>query len=91
MANRLKQIITALKIYYSEPLEFSFRRFRAGLIYFTFGFILIYLAHNTLEPSLKQEVISLIGMLFIGVGFFIAIMAHIRMIISRIVMFIKRK
>ncbi|WP_245929169.1 hypothetical protein [Agarilytica rhodophyticola] len=88
---QLKQMIKALKIYYSVPLEFSFKRFRAGLIYFTFGFIVIYLAHNTLEPSLKQEIITFIGILFIAVGFFMAVMAHIRMIISRIIMFINKK
>lgn len=88
---KIKLILRGLKEYYSEPLTVPFRSFRNGLIYFTTGFIILYLAHNNLPPSLKQELLVLAGLCMIAVGFFMAMMAHIKMIISRIVTFFTKK
>lgn len=82
----------ALLEHYSEPLENSFHKFRNGLIYFTVGFIIIFTAHANVEPdSLQLEIITLFGLAMIAIGFFIAMMAQIRMIISRILLFIRKK
>ncbi len=79
-----------LSKHYSAPLTDSFHRFRNGLIYFTVGFMIVYYAHATLEDSLKLELITLFGLVMIAIGFFIAMMAQIRMIISRLVSFFKK-
>ncbi|MFL0809819.1 MAG: hypothetical protein K6L76_05340 [Agarilytica sp.] len=68
-------------------MKVSFKKFRDGLIYFTVGFIIIYLARNTLEASLKQELIVLFGLVMIGIGFLMAMLAQTRMVISRILHF----
>lgn len=91
MASKLKTLLNGLKEYYRAPLEVTFKKFRDGLIYFTVGFIIIYLAKNTLEASLKQELIVLFGLAMIAIGFFIAMLAQTRMIISRIVRFFDDK
>jgi len=91
MANKLKTIATGLKLYYSAPLNQTFRQFRNGLTYFSFGFIVIYLAQTSLAPSLQQEILTFIGVLIVAIGFFMALMAHIRMIISRILAFFLKR
>ncbi len=80
-----------LSKHYSAPLTDSFHRFRNGLIYFTVGFLIVYYAHATIEDSLKLELITLFGLIMIAIGFLIAMMAQIRMIISRVVSFFKTK
>ncbi len=91
MAYQLKDVIAALKHHYSAPLSQSFHKFRNGLIYFTVGFMIVFFAQSNLQPSLKQELITLFGLVMIAIGFFIAMMAQIRMIISRIVTFFTEK
>lgn len=88
---KINAILRGLKEYYSEPLTDSFRSFRNGLICFTCGFIIIFIAHNNLPPSLEQELLVMAGLVMIGLGFFIAMMAHVKMIISRIVAFFDKK
>ncbi|MFL0798932.1 MAG: hypothetical protein K6L80_00665 [Agarilytica sp.] len=83
-------IKTLLSKHYSAPLTESFHRFRNGLIYFTVGFMIVFYAQTTIEDSLKLELITLFGLLMIAIGFFIAMMAQIRMIISRLVSFFKK-
>lgn len=75
----------ALKQHYSAPLEVSFKQFRLGAMLFFFGLVLVYIAINNVAPSLIQEIITLIGLMITGLGFVIAMLAQIRMIISRIV------
>ena len=87
MAIRLKDIPQALREYYRAPFEVCFKKFRDGLIYFTVGFIIVYLAKSTLTPSLKQEIVVLCGLVMIGVGFLMAMLAQTRMIISRVLRF----
>ncbi len=78
--------------HYTAPLTTSFHKFRNGLIYFTVGFIIIFTAHANVEPdTLQLEIITLFGVAMIAIGFFIAMMAQVRMIISRIMMFIQKK
>lgn len=91
VAAYIKTALKALNIYYSVPLEKSFKQFRIGATFFCVGLIIIYLANQTIPPSLKQEVIIAIALFIAVIGFFIAIMAHIRMIISRIFSFLKTK
>ncbi|MFT5084454.1 MAG: hypothetical protein ACI9Y1_002509 [Lentisphaeria bacterium] len=91
MANTLTKIIHALKLYYMEPLGQTFHKFRNGVIYFSVGLMTIYLAHTALLPSTTREILVLLGLLLTALGFFIAMMAHIRMVISRIVSFFTKE
>ena len=84
-------LLKALNIYYSAPLEKSFKQFRTGAIFFGVGLITVFLANQTMPPSLKQEIIIALALFIAAVGFLVAIMAHIRMIISRVWLFFKNK
>lgn len=86
-----KQIRRALFVYYNAPLTEVFKRFRAGLIYFSVGMMIILMANQSLEPSLRQDLVTLAGLVMVIIGFFIAIMSHMRLIIGRIVQFINKK
>lgn len=97
MANRLafltgllspKMWRKGLKAYYTVPLNVPFKQFRNGSIYFGVGFIIIYLANQMSPPSATQELILLGGMLLAGVGFIMAMLAQIRMIIGRFMIFL---
>lgn len=76
-----------LKAHYSVPLEVPFKQFRNGSIYFGVGCIIIFMANQQLPNGLKQELIVLAGLILAGVGFIMAMLAQIRMIISRFVRF----
>lgn len=91
VSTHIKTALKALTIYYSVPLEKSFKQFRIGATFFCVGLIILYLANQTIPSSLKQEIIMAIALLIAAIGFLIAIMAHIRMIISRIFSFLKTK
>ncbi len=78
---------TSFKRFASTPLEQTFKRFRAGIIYFGVGGIMIYLANIALDPSILQELVMLAGLMIGAIGFFIAIAAQFKMIISRIYQF----
>lgn len=91
MAKKLGRILRGLKDYYSAPLTTTFKQFRSGLIYFSVGMIIIYLAQVNLQYSLKQELVTVAGVVLVAAGFLIAMMAQIRMIISRIVVFFNKK
>jgi len=96
MAQGLKQfkwknIKHLLTEHYSAPLNKSFRQFRAGAIFFAVGLIIIYLATTVLTPSAKQELIVLAGLLIASAGFITAMLAHIRMVISRIIRFFSKQ
>lgn len=67
-----------------------FKKFRNGLIYFSVGLVLIYLAQSSVPESLKQEAIVLVGLLLCGFGFIYGMLAYIRLLISRIIQFINK-
>ena len=75
------------KAFADVSLEQHFRKFRAGVIYFGVGGILIYLANAALEPSIRQELVMLGGIILGSIGFIIAIIAQARMVISRVYYF----
>lgn len=77
----------AIKAHYSAPLKLSFMQFRWGVVIFFIGLVIIYAGSQVLEHSLAQELVTLLGLMVIGVGFLIAMMAQIRMVISRVVIF----
>lgn len=82
-----KTFTDKLEEFCSAPLNKLFIKFRAGVIYFGVGGIMIYLANSSLEPSIQQELVMLAGLILGSIGFFIAITAQLRMIISRIYAF----
>ncbi len=73
------------------PLAQSFKQFRLGAVLFFVGLLLVYLASQLLQPSLSQEIATLIGLCVIGLGFVIAISAQMRMLISRLVAFWRKR
>jgi uncharacterized membrane protein len=73
--------------HYTTPPEQVFPRFKLGAVIFFWGLIVIYAGSQLLEPSLTQELLTLLGLLLIGVGFLLALMAQIRMLIGRILRF----
>jgi hypothetical protein len=80
-----------LKNHYSAPLKQVFQQFRLGLSLFFVGLVVIYAAYQTLQPSLQQEAITLAGTALVALGFLMAMLAQIRMLIIRIVSFINDK
>ena len=76
-----------LKQHYSAPLETSFRQFKLGAMLFFFGLVVIYISVNAVPPSARQEAVLLLGLVIGGLGFLIAMMAQLRMLISRILQF----
>lgn len=80
-----------LKQHYSAPLSISFKQFKLGAMLFFFGFVLIYMANTLYQPSTRQEIFFLIGLVIGGLGFIIAMMAQLRMLISRILNFFQDK
>lgn len=66
------------------PLETLFHKFRNGAIYFGVGGIMIYMANVALEPSIMQELVMLGGLILGSIGFFIAMTAQLRMILTRV-------
>ncbi|WP_245792097.1 hypothetical protein [Teredinibacter waterburyi] len=80
----------ALYLHYHAPQQLMFKQFRNGAIFFAVGVIIVYLANTTVEPSVKQEWLVLAGLIMAGAGFVVAILAHVRLIISRLVKFIDK-
>lgn len=64
-----------------------FPQFKLGAVIFFWGLIVIYAGSQLLPPSLSQEIVVLIGLLLIGCGFLVALMAQTRMLIGRILRF----
>jgi len=82
---------TRLYQHYITPPELVFPQFKLGAVIFLCGLIIIYIAHQTLPPSLTQEIITLIGLLCIGGGLLTALMAQARMLIGRLLRFFVNK
>ena len=73
--------------HYSADLKTVFKQFRNGSLAFGGGLMLIFYANTHLEPSLQQELIVLFALVLGGMGFAIAMLAQMRMIIGRFVQF----
>lgn len=80
----------ALKHHYTGTLEQGFHQFRQGVSFFFLGMVGLYIAHSLLEPSLTQELVVLASLLIGGAGFVWAMMAHLRMLIGRLIRFFSR-
>ena len=62
-----------------------FQQFKLGAMIFFLGLVFIYGGYQLLEYSLTQEIVFLIGLSLIGGGFFLAMLAQIRMLIGRLI------
>jgi hypothetical protein len=78
----------ALYQHYITPPEQVFPRFRLGAMIFFWGLIFIYGGSQLLTPSFTQELVILLALILIGIGFLMALMAQVRMLIGRILRFI---
>ncbi len=59
-------------------------QFSYGTIVFLFGMITIVVGDYGLSPSVKQEIVVLVGVVLSGAGLFLVITAHICMMIFRL-------
>jgi hypothetical protein len=82
-----KNFRSALYQHYITPPEKVFPRFKLGAVIFFWGLIIIYAGSQLLEPSISQELLTLLGLILIGIGFLVALMAQVRMLIGRILRF----
>ncbi len=82
---------SALREHYSVPAAKIFPRFKMGVVIFFWGLVLMYSANQLLEPSLAQEIVTLIGLLLICGGFLYAMVAQVRMLIGRFVVQFNKK
>lgn len=89
--NKLQQLKHALLNHYNVPLEVPFRQFRNGAIYFGVGLGTVLMANAYMPPSVGQEWVVLAGLILGGCGFMIAMLAQVRILISRIVQFYRHK
>lgn len=80
----------ALKHHYTGTLEQGFRQFRQGVSFFFLGMVGLYIGQSLFEPSLTQELVVLASLLVGGAGFIWAMMAHLRMLIGRLIRFFSR-
>jgi len=80
----------ALLAHYTTPLATTFQQFRLGAMLFFLGLVVVYIATQIWEPSLEQEVATAVGLVCAGAGFIYALMAQMRMMISRFVIFFKK-
>lgn len=80
----------ALYKHYTAPQLVQFKSLRNGFILFAFGLAAVLIANNQLESSLQQELIVLFGLIIGGLGFVLAMMAYVRIVISRIVSFLNK-
>lgn len=85
-----KTLVESLKTYFYAPLDISFKQFRWGVSLFFCGMVILYGASQLLTPSLSQELVVLAGLIVGGIGFVLAILAQVRMMISRMWHFFKR-
>lgn len=69
----------------------NFRRFRLGLSIFFTGMVFLYASNQLLEPSLKQEIVSLICIIILSAGFILAIVSETRFVLTRIIQFFNSK
>lgn len=80
-----------LKNHYTGGLGKGFQQFRMGVSLFFVGAVMLYLANQMLSPSLVQELAVLGALTVGGAGFVWAMMAHLRMLIGRLIHFFTRR
>lgn len=88
---RNKNLKQTLYVYFATPAEKIFIRFKLGVVIFFWGLVIMYSANQLLKPSLSQEIVTLVGLLFIGGGFLYSMVAQIRMLIGRFVVEFSKK
>jgi hypothetical protein len=49
--------------------------------------VVVYGAHELIQPSLSQELVTLTGLLLIGGGFLFTMLVQVRMLVGRILRF----
>lgn len=89
--NFFRRTLAALKAHYQAPLLQSFGQFKLGAMLFFFGLVLVYMCSQLLAASLRQELLMLLGLGCAGLGFVLAMAAHLRMTISRLLQFFKQR
>lgn len=82
---RVKALLHA---HYAVPIRIIFNQFRLGASLFLCGMVGVYADYQLLQPSLLQEIFLLLSLLVVGAGFIIAMLAQVRMLVSRILHFI---
>jgi hypothetical protein len=83
-------LLQLLYRHYTAPLATMFKQFRAGAIYFTVGLMTVLMANAYMAPSVAQELVVLLGLIMGGIGFIVAMSAQVRMIVARIIHFLKK-
>lgn len=68
-------------------LQKIFQQFRLGAMLFFAGLVAIYCVQQLVTPSLKQELLILLSLLVTGTGFCIAMIAQVRFVIGRLILF----
>lgn len=84
------ELLEALRRHYTAPLSVMFKQFRDGAIYFTVGLMTVLMANAHMTSSVTQELIVAAGLLVGGIGFLMAMMAQVRMIIARLLRFCRK-
>ncbi|WP_049722038.1 DUF1129 domain-containing protein [Gilvimarinus polysaccharolyticus] len=69
------------------PLAQSFKQFRLGSMTFFAGLVIIFGVSQLLTPSLTQELLTLLGLVITALGFGIAMLAQVRMMLGRLTAF----
>ncbi|WP_037337409.1 hypothetical protein [Saccharospirillum impatiens] len=66
----------------------ALKRFTTGGFVFCAGLMVILLADALLTPSLQQEITTLLGLLLVALGSFVALMGYLAISLLRILLFI---
>ena len=83
-SNRWLQL---LKQHYTAPLSVTFKQFKLGAMVFFLGMVMVYMSQQLLPPSPQQELFLLVAIVLVAIGFIIAMMAQVRLLISRLLRF----
>jgi hypothetical protein len=71
----------------NAPWEQSFRQFKRGAVTFGCGLALLMYTNAAIAPSITQELVALLALCLVAVGFVVAITAHLRMLLARLLYF----
>lgn len=71
--------------YTRAPTDQLFKLFKLGAMLFFLGLVIIYSSYQLLQPSIAQEILTLLGLCCIGGGFLLAMLTQIRMLIGRLI------
>lgn len=82
--------LLTLKHHYTASPRKVFKQFRLGAMLFFLGLVAIYIAHQLWPPSLEREWMTLVGLILAIFGFVIAMLAQIRLLIGRFVLFFSK-